>query len=153
MTRISSRQTFFLKRIFPLLFAGIVLASAVVPFAIGGKVVMPALIMPLVMLPVLFIIMRKLVWDLMDEVYDGGDYLLVKYRGRQDRIALSNIMNVSATTMVNPPRVTLRLVKPCAFGNEIAFSPVKPLTLNAFARNAIAEDLIVRVDKARRGPR
>jgi len=97
--------------------------------------------------------MRKLVWDLVDEVYDGGDYLLVRNGGKEDRVALSNIMNVSASTMTNPPRVTLRLSTPGRFGDEIVFSPIKPITLNLFARNKIADDLIVRVDRARRGER
>jgi hypothetical protein len=98
---------------------------------------------------VLALLYPKLIWGLADEVYDGGDYLLVK-RGRiEERIALSDIMNVNSSTMVNPPRITLRLARRSKFGDEITFSPVRPMTLNPFARNAIAEDLIVRVDAAR----
>ena len=138
-----------MKRIFPFIF----LAVMAIPLAIGVivKPIQPQLfIMPLVMLPVLFIIMRKLVWDLADEVYDGGDYLLVKNGGKEERIALSNIMNVSVTLMVNPPRITLRLATPGRFGKEISFTPVRPMTINPFAKNAVAENLIERVDKARR---
>jgi hypothetical protein len=98
-------------------------------------------------------VMRKLVWDLVDEVYDCGDFLLVRNAGKEDRVALSNIMNLSAATMTNPPRVTLRLSTAGKFGNEIVFSPIKPISLNPFARNRIFEDLIVRVDQARRGER
>jgi hypothetical protein len=58
-------------------------------------------------------------------------------------------MNVNASTYVNPPRITLRLVTPGRFGNEIAFSPIAGFRLNPFAKNKIAEDLIVRVDRAR----
>jgi len=53
--------------------------------------------------------------------------------------------------MTNPPRVTLRLSVRGKFGNEIVFSPLKPITLNLFARNQVVDDLIVRVDAARRG--
>ena len=149
MTRISSKQTFFMKRVFP--FAFLVLLA--IPAALGFVVKPPQpqlFIMPLVTLPVLYIVMRKLVWDLVDEVYDGGDYLLVRNAGREERIPLSNIMNVSSTLMVNPPRVTLRLVTPGRFGKEITFSPARPRTLNPFARNAVADELIERVYKARR---
>jgi len=52
----------------------------------------------------------------------GGDYLLVKNRG-VEAVDLANIMNVSASTAVNPPRITLRLLKPGKFGDEISFSP------------------------------
>ncbi|MFZ3322651.1 MAG: hypothetical protein WA190_09775 [Usitatibacter sp.] len=151
MTRISSKQVYFLKWIFPVLFLVVML----VPIGIGLTVPrnpppVAIFFMPLVMIPILFLVLRKFVWDLMDEVYDGGDYLLVKKGDKEDRIALSNIMNVSATLMVNPPRVTLRLVNPSRFGKEVSFSPVRPVTLNPFARNTIADDLIERVDKARR---
>ena len=78
MTLISSRRTFFLKRIFPFLFIAIA-AMPVVAVLIAGKDVPPAAnLPPVVLVPVLYIVMRKLVWDLADEVYDAGDYLLVK---------------------------------------------------------------------------
>jgi hypothetical protein len=110
----------------------------------------PGAIIPLVLIAIVFAaVYPKLIWALADEVYDGGDYLLVK-RGRvEDRIALSDIMNVSSSVMVNPPRITLRLARPSKFGDEVAFAPMRPMTLNPFARSAIAEDLIVRVDAAR----
>ena len=67
----------------------------------------------------------------------------------EDMVPLSNVMNVSASTVTNPPRITLRLVTPGKFGDEVTFSPMKDFTLNPFARNPIAEDLIRRVDQAR----
>ena len=69
----------------------------------------------------------------------------------EERVPLANIMNVSASVAMNPPRITLRLVRPGKFGAEIAFSPVRTFTLNPFARNPVAEDLMLRVDQARRG--
>jgi hypothetical protein len=62
---------------------------------------------------------------------------------------LSNIMNVSSSTFMNPPRVTLKLVRPSKFGREIAFSPASKFTLNPFAKNEIAEDLMDRAYRAR----
>jgi hypothetical protein len=41
-------------------------------------------------------------------------------------------------------------VNPGRFGKEVSFIPVKPLGLNPFASNAVADSLIERVDKARR---
>jgi hypothetical protein len=150
MTRISSGRTFFMKKVFPFLFLAIMAVPVMIGFNVPGHLPLPVFIVPLVMLPVLFVIMRKLVWDLADEVYDGGDYLLVKSGDKEERIPLSNIMNVSSTLMVNPPRITLRLVAPGRFGKEVSFTPVKPFSLNPFAGNEVAESLIERVDKARR---
>jgi hypothetical protein len=107
------------------------------------------LIMPLFMIIIGVIVMRKLVWDLADEVYDCGDTLLVRNRGGERRVVLSNIMNVSASVYMNPPPVTLRLVSGGRMGREISFTPVAAFTLNPFAKNQVVKDLIVRVDRAR----
>ena len=87
------------------------------------------------------------------EVYDGGDYLLVRNRDEECRISVSEIMNVNASMNVNPPRITLRLASPCKFGSEVSFSPPAGWRLNPFAKNKIAEDLLVRVDRGRGGRR
>ena len=150
MKKISSGQIFFLKRIFPVLFV----AVAVLPLGfifLGGSPRIPvqAIVAPLLAVAILFVVMKKLVWDLADEVRDGGDYLVVRKGRIEERVPLSNVMNVSATTMVNPPRIELTLAEPGRLGARIAFAPARNATLNPFARNAIAEDLIVRVDRAR----
>ena len=150
MKKISSRSLFITKKVLPVLWFGIlafVLIAGILSKAYNGN---PMVIVgPGIMIVFGYFMMKKLVWDLVDEVYDYGDYLLVRNGGQEERVALSNIMNVSATTLVNPPRITLRLVKPGRFGPEIAFSPVVPLTLNPFAKNAVAEELIVRAYAAR----
>jgi len=148
--KISSRSTFVSKKLFPIIWFGFLTVFVVMALLNGAFESSPVfLIGPLLMAVFGFFLMKKLVWDLVDEVYDGGDYLLVKDRGREERVALANIMNVSASTAINPPRITLRLVQPGRFGQEIAFSPVTAFTINPFAKNAVAEDLIVRVDRAR----
>ena len=149
MKRISSNQVFFMKRFLPALLVVIAFAPVLLMYSQSGTF-HPGAAMPAVLIVcVLAVIYPKLVWSLADEVLDGGDYLLVK-RGRlEDRIAFSDIMNVSASVMVNPPRITLRLARPSKFGDEVTFSPLRSMTLNPFARSAIAEDLIVRADAAR----
>ena len=153
MTKISGSTTFH-KRVLPIILFGVVAIAVTVSISVGAFRSQPFLILPPIAVAVIgYLVMKKLVWDLVDEVYDGGDYLLVRNGGKEERVALSNIMNVSASTMTNPPRVTLRLSAPGRFGDEIVFSPIKPITLNLFARNKIADDLIVRADRARRGER
>ena len=95
-----------------------------------------------------YVVMKKLVFDLLDEVWDAGDELVVKNSGAEEHIALSDIMNISYTTFTNPPRITLTLRRPSLFGHEITFSP--PVRLNPFARSPIVNELIQRVDAARR---
>ena len=148
--KISSSSLFLTKKVFPLLWFG--LLAYFIVFSVSSGVLSKAplvLVGPLAMAVFGFILMKKIVWDLMDEVYDCGDSLLVKNGGREERIKLSEIIGVSVSTLVNPPRVTLRLARPGPFGSEIAFSPARPFTLNPFAKFPIAEDLVVRVDRAR----
>jgi len=141
---------FIARNIFPVLWFGILAFVMFMMIAIGVYEKAPmALAGPCLMAILGYFMMKKLVWDLVDEVYDCGDLLLVRERGEEVRIPLSDIINVSASMLVNPPRVTLRLVKPGRFGDEISFSPVRPLTINPFARNQMIDDLIIRVDMAR----
>lgn len=150
MSKISSSWMKFYKRAFPVVWFGflVVFAYFAGPRAIhNGQWVFLA--MPCIMAIVGFVLFKKLLWDLVDEVYDCGDYLLVRNKGEEEQIPLHNIMNVSLSMHVNPPRLTLRLARPGKFGSEVAFSPVFKFSLNPFARNPIADDLIVRVDAAR----
>lgn len=142
-----SGSTVFHKKVFPLLWFG-VLAFAFVAGLQKGR---PELLaMPVLMAIIGFVVMKKFVWDLVDEVYDGGDYLLVRKASEEERVPLNNIMNVNASINANPPRVTLRLVKPGKFGSEVTFTPRTKMSFLPFRKNPIVEDLIVRVDRARR---
>lgn len=150
MKKISSGATVFNKKIFPLIWFGFI-AFVVVSALRGGAVEEGKglmLVMPIFVGVIGFLITRKLTGDLADEVHDGGNYLLIRRGSEEDRVPLSNIMNVSASANVNPPRVTLRLLKPGKFGSEVAFTPVGRMSL--FSRkNPIVEDLIERAYKAR----
>lgn len=128
MTKISSKSTFFYKKGFPVLrfgFLAFFIATALLegPVEKDPVFLIGALIAPCIMAVFGFVFFRKLLWNLADEVYDCGDFLLVKYRGEEVNVPLSNIMNVNASLLINPPRITLRLVRPVKFGTEIAFSP------------------------------
>ncbi len=151
MKKISSKWTQYNKKLFPAIWFGflaVFLVTSLFDGAAEASIVFVAA--PLVMMVFGFFLMKKLVWDLVDEVYDAGDYLLVRNRGKEERINLANVINVNVSTMVNPPRITLRLEKPSRLGPEVAFSPDRALSLNPFAKNQIGEDLILRVDRARR---
>jgi len=151
MRKISSSSTFWYKKVFPVIWFGFLLVFLVTGLLSGVAPEDPIfLIMPCVMAAFGFILMRKLVFDLADEVYDGGQFLLVKKKGTEQRISLSNIKNVNASTMINPPRITLSLVTPGEFGPEVSFCPVSSISLNPFRKNEVAENLIDRVDRARR---
>jgi hypothetical protein len=91
--------------------------------------------------------MKRLVLDLVDEVWDAGSALVIKNGGQEVRVDLTEIINVSHTSFVNPPRVTLLVRRTTPVGSEISFIP--PVTFSPFARNPVVDDLIRRVDAAR----
>ena len=86
-----------------------------------------------------YVFMKKLVFDLVDEVWDAGDALTVRNGTDEDRIALSDIKNVNYSAYVNPPRVTLSLRHPGPFGDKVSFcAPVRlmPLSTSPICRSA-----------------
>ena len=150
MKRISSKMTFFYKRVFPVLWFGALAAAFISPLSSGAFATDPMIIVILCVVVVVGLVaMRRFIWRLADEVFDNGQSLLVRYRGYEEHVALSNIMNVSVSSLTRPPRVTLRLIAPAHFGSEVAFVPKSRFTLNPFAKNAVGEELISRVYQAR----
>jgi hypothetical protein len=144
MKVISSKLIFYYKTIFPLFWFGIlgvVLVSTIVSGVASKEPI--ALAMPMGMAIFGYYIMKKLVFDLVDEVIDGGSFLLIRNKGWEDRIDLSNIMNVSATQYINPSQVVLHLLKPSRFGSQITFMP--QFKFGLFPKSEIAEDLMLRV--------
>jgi hypothetical protein len=147
MQRISSRMTFFYKRVFPFVMFGFFLLPIAVPLAKDGVLPLPFIIFPIGMIGFGYLILRKLVFDLVDEVWDAGEALIVRNKNQEDRIPLSVIMNVDYSPMVNPPRVTLTLRTPSIFGDTVTF--MAPVRFVPFARSPIVDDLIRRIDAAR----
>lgn len=151
MKKISSGQTRFLKFGLPVLLLGVAVAipSALVLGNRADAVPWVVIVsLPVLMVVVGAVLMKTLVLDLADEVHDAGDHLVVRKGGITERVPLKEIVNISSTVMINPPRVTLTLRKPGRLGKEIVFSPRQPLIL--LRRNPLVTELIERVDAARR---
>ncbi len=152
MSRISSRMTFFYKRVFPIIWFGGLLVfiafGSIGALSSGRFPALPFLIVPLLMMAFGYFIMKKLIFDLVDEVVDVGDALMISNGDRQERVAFSDIMNVSYSPFVNPPRVTLSLRTPGIFGSRVTFCA--PIRLVPFSTSPVIDALIERIDAARR---
>jgi hypothetical protein len=147
MQRISSRWTFSYKRVFPLVMLGALAAFLAVPLAKGDVPPLQFILITIGMMGFMYTIMRKLIFDLVDEVWDAGEALIVRNRKQEDRIPLSAIMNVDYSPLVSPPRVTLTLRTPSIFGETVVFCA--PIRAIPFQRSPIVDDLIRRIDAAR----
>ncbi len=159
MRRLSSTFTVFYKRVFPVVwllvpvFSGLALWTA----SMRNRALidwLPLLPSALIFL-VGWVIYRKLIADLLDEVWLDGDHLVVKNGGQQTRIALADVINVNATIMINPRRVTLMLRTDSRFGRSVTFMPASARGFGAafnfdpIATDPIATDLIGRIDALR----
>lgn len=149
MRRISSRTTFLYKRLFPMVWFGFLAFFILMGLRARGSVVLPAILGPAAMAIFGYFLMKKLIFDLVDEVWDTGDELIVKNKGREDRIPLSAVVNVSYSAFTSPPRVTLTLRDGGVLGREITFCP--PVRFVPFSKSPIINELIERIDKKRSG--
>jgi hypothetical protein len=150
MKKLSSKSTFFYKRIFPAIWFGFIIFFILTALFVDRRdsnADVMIFVVPVFMAVIGYFIMKNLVFDLMDEVYDEGSSLLFKNKGRTVRVNLTDIKNVSYSVMVNPPRVTISLRHKTEFGDELSFSP--PASLIPFKKNPDIKELIDRIDRAR----
>lgn len=151
MRRISSRSTFFYKRIFPVFWFGfLVLFIGISLFTIPRSnpvALLPFLIVPIAMMGFGYFFMKNYVFDLVDEVLDDGGALVVRNNDQEQRIALADITNVSYAAMTSPPRVVLSLRHPTLFGDQVAFCA--PVQIMMMSQSPVIADLIKRVEQAR----
>ena len=151
MPLMSSKMTFFYKRVFPVIWFGFLAVFFLVALAKGSAADpisnLPSLIIPVVMAIIGYQIMKKMAFNLIDQVFDLGDALLVRNGDREERIALADIKNVNYSPYINPPQVTLSLRRPTVFGDTIAFCA--PFRIMPLSSSPIIDRLVDRVDAAR----
>lgn len=130
MIRISSRATFFYKRIFPVLWFAFVLTF----FPYIGLVryshhappdvfaILPFALPPLLMAAYGYWWMRTHLFNVADEVLDAGSALVVRRGGQEERIVFSDIKNIRYEPASKfPANVTLSMRRATVFGDNITF--------------------------------
>ncbi len=142
-----SRTSFILKWLFPVFWFGILGISAIGALLVEGASI-AAVIMPVVMMVLGYFVMKLFIWDLADEVFDYGEYLVVRKGDLEQKIPLGDIVNVNYMSMSSPPRITILCRTLGPLGTEIAF--MGPITFNPFKKPELVVDLIERVDRERR---
>ncbi len=150
MKRLSSKNTSYYKRVFPVSCFGFLGCFALLLFFVWlkeGGIEIVFMLVPLLMAAFVYFLMKNLVFDLIDEVYDEGDKLFFKNGSKEDRVDLTEIKNVNYSTAVSPHRVTLSIRKNTIFGTEVSFCP--PTSLIPFKKNSDIDALIDRIDRAR----
>ena len=147
MKRLASRATYYQKKIFPVVWFGIlglIVCGALVTGVVKSGLGIIFILVPASMAAIGYLVMKKLVFDLIYEVYDEGETLLFRDKGKEVRVSLADIKNMSYSWMVSPPRVTLSIRYMTELGDKLSFSPPA-----SFIKNKDIEELIDRIDKAR----
>jgi hypothetical protein len=152
--RISSRMTGFYKRVFPLLWFGILAVILAVTASVlrhAPGVPMAVLLIPVGVMGLGYILFRTLLSDLMDEVWDNGSELIVVNDGHVDHEPLAGIANISYSGFTNPKRAVVMLRRPGRWGAKLAFIPLRSsIRILSLGDNAMIDELVRRVDEARR---
>ncbi len=149
--RLSSQSTFFVKRVLPALWFGGLLYFAV-NSALAGDIgaYWPFVLAPMLIAAITYFAFRALIWRLADQVIIVAGALLVRLRGQDHRIALSDVVAVSFTRFSNPSYLTLRLREGHVYGDSLYFIPRAQFTLNLFAPNKVCDTLRSAIELAAR---
>jgi hypothetical protein len=144
MRQISSQMTWWHKKGSPAFFFGIIAVVTVefIPEVIRGRVSGEVLFIPAIMTIFGYLMMRWLVFPLMDEVWIDGDDLIVRNWGEEERFPITNIIDVEGSYMVNPEHIGIILEPPSRFGKWIRFAA--PIRLFRFSTHPIARELAER---------
>jgi hypothetical protein len=135
----------FYKRTFPIILIGIVCSFEMNLFWHHSQKDLLIGCLPLIMIIFGYLIMKSMILDLVDEVWNSDDGILTIKKGKlTDTIKLENITNIESS-FTNPTRVTINLMSPSLFGNKIVFSPI--VCWNPFKLNKNIIDIINRVEK------
>jgi hypothetical protein len=150
MRQVSSKMTFFHKRVFPVIWFGFLLLFIGFALFSPSRDIQdsstPSLIVALLMAVFGFWFMKKVIFNLADTVLDAGDALVVRSGGQEERIALSDIKNVNYSPYMSPPQVTLSVRRHTVFGDTVAFCA--PVSILPLWRSPVIDALIDRVDAA-----
>ena len=127
--RISSRWTLFHKVIFPVAWIGMFTVGTTIMFLAPGDTsnefrTMRWLLVAITIIGAWLILTLALPLKHVDV---GDASFFVSDRSREIEIPFRDVARVTGSRLVNPPRVTLHLRKPCEFGDRVVFLP--PLRL------------------------
>lgn len=142
-----SGSAFFTKKVFPFLFLGTLAVFFVAGMVSGGNLDSVSLPLSLTILAIfVFNLPKKLVGDLADEVYDGGDYLLFKKSGKEQRVLLQDVRSINSVSMSVPRKIAIQSRSTGPLGKELVFSP--PIGSIFRSTHPLAHELNERVEQS-----
>ncbi|ROU06916.1 hypothetical protein D9T17_11530 [Lysobacter enzymogenes] len=146
----SPRMTCWVKQPFP----GLALA-VLGAMLVGGVFSRPwhplSLLMAVGVVVLAAAIQRAMARHLADEVVDGGDHLLVRSDGIEEKVMLRDVATIRRGFGHNPERLILTLRRPGRLGDTIAFIP-KGIRWFPYVEHPLAYELRTRAQLLRLQP-
>lgn len=93
-------------------------------------------------------IQRAMARHLVDEVVDGGDHLLVRSGGVEEKVMLRDVATIRRGFGHNPERLILTLRKPGRLGDTIVFIP-RRIRWFPYVEHPLANELMARAQMLR----
>ena len=151
MNKLSSSTTFLTKKVFPIFWFGFLsifflFSVATITTAGASFKTIPLVVFPIVMAAFGYFLMKKLVFNLIDQVYDEGSTLLFVNAKEEVRISLKDIKNISFR-YYRSSLVIISVRHDTKFGNKLSFVPV--MDSNPFKKHKDVVNLIDRIDVAK----
>jgi hypothetical protein len=140
MRQISYEMTSYFKKLIPALWLGM-LAGVVVLMTIEGQGD-TAIFFAVCGTAVMYLLLRRLIFPMMDTVWVDGDDLVISNRGEEDRFPIANIVNVEGSLIARPEHIRLTVRPPSRFGQTICFWP--PFRWLPVGSHPVARELIDR---------
>ncbi len=152
MKKISSKMTVYYKVLYPVFWFGFlaIFSLASLLGSIFGGEGGPGpwfFLFPVFMALFGYVLFKHLVFDLIDEVYDAGDFLLFRNSGTVVKVFLKDIKNVNYVAIGSPRRITMIVRHETELGKELSFAA--PASANPFKKSKDVAELIDRIDQAR----
>ncbi len=97
------------------------------------------------------VFLRENYADTVDEVWDDGDELVVTSGAVKHRIPLRTVRQITASTLRNPPEITLTFHSATPFGTEIRFIAAPDTMRSLSPHSTIFDDLRRRVSNPENG--
>lgn len=145
MKKLTTPATFFVKRVFPVVFGGL---AGLMALHFSSQVISISIFLAILIGLAIGILAAMATSHLhseyMDEVIDYDDRLLVRNRGLEESIDLRDIREVEAAIM-SPAGVWLHLRRDSAFGRSIKFLPGASL----FGISKLSKSLNARINQAK----
>ncbi len=144
MKRLSSSLTiWWYKRLGPLLLAAALILTATVlaVLVIRGTVATAWLLAPVALALLVFAYLQWFIFPLADEVFDDGDYLVIRRGTRTERLALRDVTSVTYSLVFDPPRIVLQT----SANSPVTFMPYVTAAMCFFRPHPLVATLKARI--------